>query len=75
MLPGNYDMNLRFTALHERDLHMQWHEISGIKFAGYGGADIWSAGIPERYIVRYHAGINIPDKYKRDVPLLQSGKA
>ncbi len=62
VLPGNYDMNLRFTALHERDLHMQWHEIDGIKFAGYGGADIWSAGIPERYIVRYHAGIKIPDK-------------
>jgi len=62
VLPGNYDMNLRFTALHERDLHMQWHEINGVKFAGYGGADIWSAGIPERYIVRYQAGINIPDK-------------
>jgi Icc-related predicted phosphoesterase len=62
VLPGNYDMNLRFTALHERDLHMQWHEVNGIKFAGYGGADIWSAGIPERYIVRYQAGINVPDK-------------
>jgi len=62
VLPGNYDMNLRFTALHERDLHMQWHEINGVKFAGYGGADIWSAGIPERYIVRYQAGINVPDK-------------
>jgi len=62
VLPGNYDMNLRFTALHERDLHMQWHEIDGIKIAGYGGADIWSAGIPERYIIRYQAGINIPDR-------------
>ena len=62
VLPGNYDMNLRFTALHERDLHMQWHEIEGIKIAGYGGADVWSAGIPERYIVRYHAGIKVPDK-------------
>jgi len=62
VLPGNYDMNLRFTALHERDLHMQWHEINGIKFAGYGGADIWSAGIPERYIIRYQAGIKVPDK-------------
>ncbi len=62
VLPGNYDMNLRFTALHERDLHMQWHEINGVIFAGYGGADIWSAGIPERYIIRYHAGIKTPDK-------------
>ncbi len=62
VLPGNYDMNLRFTALHERDLHMQWHEIEGLRVAGYGGADIWSAGIPERYIVDYRAGINIPDR-------------
>ncbi|HOP62646.1 MAG TPA: metallophosphoesterase [Spirochaetota bacterium] len=62
VLPGNYDMNLRYTALHERDLHLQWHEINGIRFAGYGGAETWSAGIPERYIVRYRAGINIPDK-------------
>lgn len=62
VLPGNYDMNLRYTALHERDLHMQWHEIDGTRVAGYGGADIWSAGIPERYIVPYRAGINVPDK-------------
>ncbi|NLV67671.1 MAG: hypothetical protein GXY14_08345 [Spirochaetes bacterium] len=62
VLPGNYDMNLRYTALHERDLHMQWHEIEGMRVAGYGGADIWSAGIPERYIVDYRAGINIPDR-------------
>ncbi len=62
VLPGNYDMNLRYTALHERDLHLQWHEIDGVRFAGYGGAETWSAGIPERYIVRYKAGINIPDK-------------
>lgn len=62
VLPGNYDMNLRYTALHERDLHLQWHEIDGVRFAGYGGAETWSAGIPERYIVRYKAGINIPDR-------------
>ncbi|HPS59597.1 MAG TPA: metallophosphoesterase [Spirochaetota bacterium] len=62
VLPGNYDMNLRYTALHERDLHMQWHEIEGMRVAGYGGADIWSAGIPERYIVDYRAGISIPDR-------------
>ncbi len=62
VLPGNYDMNLRYTAIHERDLHLQWHEIGGVKIAGYGGAETWSAGIPERYIVPYRAGINIPDK-------------
>ena len=63
VLPGNYDMNLRYTALHERDLHLQWHDINGIKVAGYGGAETWSAGIPERYIIQYRAGINIPDKH------------
>ncbi|MCK9274352.1 MAG: metallophosphoesterase [Syntrophales bacterium] len=55
-LPGNYDMDLKYTSLYERDLHMRCHEIEGIKFAGYGGADIWTPGIPERYVVKYRAG-------------------
>ena len=55
-LPGNYDMDLRFTALHRRDLHMHWYELDDLKLAGYGGADIWTAGIPERYVVKYRAG-------------------
>ncbi|MBN1496429.1 MAG: metallophosphoesterase [Spirochaetes bacterium] len=60
-IPGNYDMDLKYTALHERDLHLQWHNLAGVKIAGYGGADVWTAGIPERYIVRYRAGIGIND--------------
>ncbi len=61
-LPGNYDMDLRFTALHERDLHLHWHQIGSLKIAGYGGADVWTMGIPERYIVRYRAGIGANER-------------
>jgi Icc-related predicted phosphoesterase len=52
-LPGNYDMDLKYTSLHERDLHLHWHAMHGLKVAGYGGANIWTPGVPERYVVRY----------------------
>jgi len=61
-IPGNYDMDLKFTALHERDLHLQWHNLGAAKIAGYGGADVWTAGIPQRYVVRYQGGTNHKDK-------------
>jgi uncharacterized protein len=61
-LPGNYDMDLKYTALHERNLHLQWHNIGGLKVAGYGGADVWTTGIPERYIVKYNGGIGVNDR-------------
>ena len=57
-LPGNYDMNLKFTALHIRDLHLQCYNRGGLKFAGYGGADIWTPGIPEKFVIRNRAGID-----------------
>ena len=52
-LPGNYDMDLKYTSLHERDLHLHWHDMQELKIAGYGGAEIWTPGIPERYVVHY----------------------
>jgi len=61
-LPGNYDMDLKYTSLHERDLHLHWHDIDGIKIAGYGGADVWTMGIPQRYIVHYNGGIGVNDR-------------
>ncbi len=61
-LPGNYDMDLKYTSLHERDLHMHWYQIDDITIAGYGGADVWTAGIPERYVVKYLAGIGVDDR-------------
>lgn len=62
-LPGNYDMDLRYTSLHEHDLHLHWYQLNGLRIAGYGGADVWTGGIPERYIVRYRAGIGVNDKH------------
>ncbi len=52
-LPGNYDMDLRYTALHADDLHLKRHRIHGLRISGYGGADVWTMGIPQRYIVKY----------------------
>ena len=61
-LPGNYDMDLKFTSLHENNLHLQWYQLENLRICGYGGADVWTAGIPERYIVKYQAGIGISDR-------------
>ncbi len=61
-LPGNYDMDLKYTALHERDLHLHWYQVDDRRIAGYGGADIFTAGIPERYVVNYRAGIGTDDR-------------
>ena len=57
-LPGNYDMDLKYTALHDNDLHLHWYKIDDLRVCGYGGAEVWTPGIPERYIVRYQAGMN-----------------
>jgi uncharacterized protein len=58
-LPGNYDMDLKYTSLHERDLHLHWHDVRGLKIAGYGGANIWTPGIPERYVVPYGGSASV----------------
>jgi len=58
-LPGNYDMDLKYTSLHERDLHLRWHDMRGLKVAGYGGANIWTPGIPERYVVPYGGSADV----------------
>ncbi|MHB9096563.1 MAG: metallophosphoesterase family protein [Syntrophales bacterium] len=62
-LPGNYDMDLKYTALHEQDLHLHWYQLGQLRIAGYGGADVWTAGIPERYIVNYRAGIGVDENH------------
>jgi Icc-related predicted phosphoesterase len=58
-LPGNYDMDLKFTSLHENDLHLHWYQAEDLRICGYGGADVWTPGIPQRYIVQYHGGMGI----------------
>jgi Icc-related predicted phosphoesterase len=62
-LPGNYDMDLKYTSLHDTDLHLHWFQQGGLKICGYGGADVWTSGIPERYIVDYKAGIGVNEKH------------
>ncbi|MBX7056829.1 MAG: metallophosphoesterase [Leptospirales bacterium] len=54
VLPGNYDIDLRYTSLRDRDLHQQRREIRGLVLAGYGGAPIATPGIPEKLAVVYH---------------------
>ncbi|MCX8122860.1 MAG: metallophosphoesterase [Spirochaetes bacterium] len=61
-LPGNYDMDLKYTSLHDRDLHMHWYLVEDQVIAGYGGADVFTAGIPQKYVVPYRAGIGIDDR-------------
>jgi Icc-related predicted phosphoesterase len=61
-LPGNYDMDLKYTSLHKRDLHLHRRAVRDLVIAGYGGAEIWTPGIPERYIVRYREGAGPEDR-------------
>jgi len=60
-LPGNYDMNLQYTSLNDNDLHLRWYKLGGLSIAGYGGADVWTPGIPQKYIVKYGAGMGSDD--------------
>ncbi|XDD50532.1 metallophosphoesterase [Leptospira sp. WS92.C1] len=54
VLPGNYDIDLQYSALYERDIHRKTFEQDGYKFAGYGGAPILTSGIPEKLAVKFH---------------------
>lgn len=54
VLPGNYDLDLQYTALYEYDLHNKCKLINGIKFCGYGGAPIATSGIPELVSVVFY---------------------
>lgn len=54
LLPGNYDLDLRYTSLSQRDLHQKEFRQNNIHFAGYGGAPIATSGIPEKLVITYH---------------------
>ncbi len=73
-LPGNYDMDLKYTSLHERDLHLHRHEIEGLILAGYGGAEIHTAGIPEKYVVRYNAGRDVEERNNEMINYFKAAK-
>jgi len=53
-LPGNYDLDFQYTELYEREIHRKSFEKEGIKFSGYGGAPVWTSGIPEKLAVVFH---------------------
>jgi len=63
-LPGNYDMDLRLTALRERDLHLRFIDVGGVRIAGYGGAMVKTPGMPDH--------LQIPFREKHDSGKLQS---
>ncbi len=54
LLPGNYDIDFRYTALKEHNLHCKLMYKRGLKFSGYGGAPVQTSGIPEKLAVSYH---------------------
>jgi Icc-related predicted phosphoesterase len=53
VIPGNYDMDLRLTPLDHRDLHLRSMVFGGLKFAGYGGADVFTPGVPDHLRVQF----------------------
>jgi Icc-related predicted phosphoesterase/predicted nucleotidyltransferase len=53
VLPGNYDMDLSLTSLAQRQIHKKVVEIEGLRIAGYGGANMRTAGIPEQGMTKF----------------------
>jgi len=53
-LPGNYDMDLQYTALYPYDLHNKSVVFNNLKLCGYGGAPIATSGIPEMVSVVFY---------------------
>jgi Icc-related predicted phosphoesterase len=56
VLPGNYDIDLKYTALASRNLHKKVMYFENLTFGGYGGAPIPTSGIPEKLAVPYLEG-------------------
>jgi uncharacterized protein len=73
-LPGNYDMDLKYTSLHNRDLHLHRHDVRGLTIAGYGGAEIWTPGVPERYVVHYRGDVGVEDRQNEMVNFFEAVK-
>lgn len=57
LLPGNYDIDLRYTALSGRSIHHARRNFMGYRIAGYGGAPVATSGIPEKLAVVFHERI------------------
>ena len=53
VLPGNYDTDLRGTALNGRSLHLNTVEVDGWRIAGYGGAKVRTPALPDHLQVPF----------------------
>ncbi len=63
VLPGNYDMDLSLTSLAQRQIHKKVFEIGGLRIAGYGGANMRTAGIPEQGMTKFIESENYSEPY------------
>lgn len=52
-LPGNYDLDLSATALAPVSLHRRAVESAAGRIAGFGGAPVFTPGIPQHLAVRF----------------------
>ena len=52
-LPGNHDGKCLEEILGEENLHMKTKDVNGIKFAGYGGAEVIPVWMPEELAMNY----------------------
>lgn len=52
-IPGNYDMDLRATALAPRQLHKREVTNAFGRLAGYGGAPVFTSGVPEHLAIQF----------------------
>ncbi|WP_336297483.1 metallophosphoesterase family protein [Leptospira sp. GIMC2001] len=73
-LPGNYDIDLQYTALYERDLHRKSFDFKGFKLSGYGGAPIATSGIPEKLAVVFHEYIRNGKNYSEPEEFFEEEK-
>ena len=75
VLPGNYDIDLRYTDLEEYNLHTQIKYKRSLKFAGYGGAPIQTPGIPEKLALRYHETTKKGQLYSEPLSFFKGARA
>lgn len=53
-LPGNYDLDLGATALAPWSLHRRTLETPFGTMSGFGGAPVFTPGVPQHLVVRFH---------------------
>ena len=56
MVPGNYDCHFMADYFEDEYIHLKTKIIKKLKFAGYGGANVVPAHIPEDLLVAYNEG-------------------